>query len=89
MKIFLTSLILLSPLLFSSCGDMSNRSNEEHTNYTDSAGVNPDQAGNPNTSTAPIRDSFNTGATNNTSGPDNAVPKTSAEDSAKSLNNTR
>lgn len=62
-------------IICSACGNMSNNTNEQHTNYTDSSGMNPDEGtGTPNTSTAPLRDTFNTNAESSTNGPDNAPP---------------
>jgi hypothetical protein len=75
---------------FASCGDMSHNTNEEHTHYMDSSGMNADgNTGAPNTSTAPMRDIYPTDTDNKTNGPDNAVPKSSSFDSTRSIQNNR
>jgi hypothetical protein len=75
---------LLALISFTSCGDMSNNTNEDNTHYTDSSGMNPDNAGNPHASDAPMRNEYVTDSTTSTSGPDNAAPKSSATDSSVS-----
>ena len=77
----LATLALLA-LLTQSCGSMDNNNNEDHSQYTDSAGVNPDQAGAPDGSTAPMRNVYDTDSATATSGPDNAAPMQSNTDSS-------
>jgi hypothetical protein len=84
MKALTLSTLLVALISFSSCGDMSNNTNEDNTHYTDSSGMNPDNAGNPNASTAPMRNEYVTDSTTSTSGPDNAAPKSTATDSTVS-----
>jgi len=78
------SLTAVALLAMTSCGNMSNNTNEDNTHYTDSSGVNPDEKGNPDASTAPMRNSYDTDSATSTSGPDNATPKSSAMDSTQS-----
>ncbi|HTM65991.1 MAG TPA: hypothetical protein VL093_06715 [Flavipsychrobacter sp.] len=83
MKTIAVILFSAAILGFAACG---NGTNDEHTHYIDSSGMNPDEnTGTPNTSTTPIRDSYATDTANSTNGPDNAVPKSSSMDSANSL----
>jgi hypothetical protein len=77
-------LLLACAVTFGACGDMSNNSNEEHSQYTDSSGVNADDMGNPNATTAPVRNTYDTDSMTSTSGPDNAAPKSSSLDSTVS-----
>lgn len=84
MKAIKSLLCLLIIGLCSACGDMSNNTNEDNTNYTDSAGINPDNAGQPNASSAPMRNTYDTDSTTSTSGPDNAAPKSTSMDSSTS-----
>lgn len=77
-------LIVCFASFITACGDMSNNTNEDHSQYTDSAGMNPDDMGNPNATTAPMRNSYDTDSATSTSGPDNAAPKSSAYDSTVS-----
>ncbi len=67
-------LILAGTLLLGACGDMSHNVNEDESNYVDSAGMNPDDMGNPKATHAPIRDVYNTDTSSATVGPDNAPP---------------
>lgn len=70
---------------FIASGTSCHNTNEQHTNYTDSSGMNQeDAAGRPNTTNAPARNTYQTDTTNNTSGPDNAAPKSTAQDSTQS-----
>jgi len=68
-----------------SCGNMSNNTNENNHQYLDSSGMNADN-GNPQNSTAPMRNSYDTDSMTSTSGPDNASPKSNAADSTASIN---
>ncbi len=82
------SLILAACILtvLSSCGDMAHNTNNNNAMSADSANTAQDHTtGYPNTSGVPIRDTFNTDEDNNTGGPDNAVPKSTAMDSANSV----
>lgn len=78
------SMLFVAGMLMTSCGDMDNNVNEDHSR-ADSMGMEG-QAGyeNPNTSTAPLRDTFGTDYASPTAGPDNATPKSSGQDSAVS-----
>lgn len=67
----------------SSCGDMSNNTNENHS-VADSTGTDYPEPENPNTSNAPLRDTFSTDIMSPTAGPDNAAPKSSATDTTPS-----
>jgi len=84
MKTIKIALLFASLGLLAACGDMANNVNEDHSHYTDSSGVNPDDAGNPNASDAPMRNAYDTDSTTNTSGPDNAAPKSTSQDSTVS-----
>jgi len=84
MKLLTLSLSLSFISLLTACGNMSNNTNEDHTHYTDSSGMNADDANNPNASDAPMRNVYDTDSTTNTSGPDNAAPKASSGDTIQS-----
>lgn len=84
MKTLSSAVFLFLAVVFASCGDMSNNTNEQHTNYTDSSGMNTENSGNPNAQGASMRNVYDTDSATNTSGPDNAAPKSSATDSAQS-----
>ena len=77
-------LLAFSAAIFTSCGDMSNNTNEDNTHNEESPIDEMNPVGSPNTTTAPQRDSYATDTTNNTAGPDNASPKSSAMDSTPS-----
>jgi hypothetical protein len=78
------TLAVATLLIWSACGDKSNNSNEDHSQYTDSSGVNAENSGNPDASTAPMRNTYDTDSMTSTSGPDNAAPKSSSLDSTVS-----
>ena len=80
-KIMLPLVLALS---LGACGDMSNNTNEDHSQYIDSSGVNADTSGNPNSTDAPMRNTYDTDSMTSTSGPDNAAPKSSSLDSTVS-----
>ncbi|RYZ49787.1 MAG: hypothetical protein EOP49_15455 [Sphingobacteriales bacterium] len=84
-NIKLFALVLLMAA-FQSCGDMSNNTNENNHQYTDSSGMNADGTGNPDAAGAPMRNAYDTDSNSYTNGPDNAAPKSSAMDSTKSMN---
>lgn len=71
-------------LMVGACGNMSNNTNEDHANYTDSSGMNADNAGHPDAG-ASMRDVYQTDSTTSTSGPDNAAPMSSATDSTQGM----
>ena len=80
-KIMLTLVLALS---LGACGDMGNNTNEDHSQYIDSSGVNADNSGNPNSTDAPMRNTYDTDSMTSTSGPVNAAPKSSSLDSTVS-----
>lgn len=84
MKVFIVCLSISLISLLTACGNMSNNTNEDHTHYTDSSGMNAEDANNPNASDAPMRNVYDTDSMSNTSGPDNAAPKASSEDTTRS-----
>lgn len=87
MKTIAAILFCLATLSFAACG---NKYNDQHTHYIDSSGMNDDNnTGTPNTSTAPLRDTYPTDTINSTHGSDNAVPKRSSMDSTSSIQNNR
>ena len=80
----LSILAVAALLAFTSCGDMDNNVNEEHS-HADSMFHSQEQGQiNPNQSTAPLGDSFGTDHMSPTTGPDNAAPKSTAQDSTPS-----
>ena len=81
MKTVTTIMFAVFFSLLAACGDMSNNTNEDHSHEIDSSGMNTEDAGNPNASNAPLRNVYDTDTMNNTVGPDNAAPKSSATDS--------
>lgn len=83
LKRFLLSVTLFAALY--GCGNMSHNTNEDHSHEESSPIDSMNPVGSPNTSTVPMRDTFDTDSFNNTQGPDNAIPKASGRDTSRSI----